>query len=80
MDERSKPEIPQIVFYQSGIGSEKNLYSEYIQGINKFLHIAIYFEWHGCCRVRNDGKFSRSVVRCYTSTLLGANDKHKNRQ
>ena len=35
--------IPQIVFYQSGIGSQKNLYSEYIQGIEKFLDITIYF-------------------------------------
>lgn len=44
MDERSKPAIPQIVFYQSGIGSEKNLYSKYIQGIDKFFDITIYFE------------------------------------
>ncbi|KAJ7596991.1 hypothetical protein C8J56DRAFT_918849 [Mycena floridula] len=26
------PPIPQIVFYQSGIGSEKNFYAEYIEG------------------------------------------------
>lgn len=31
-DERLSPAIPQIVFYQSGIGSEKNFYSEYIEG------------------------------------------------
>ncbi|KAF7347868.1 DUF2235 domain-containing protein [Mycena venus] len=31
-DSRSQPAIPQIVFYQSGIGSEKNFYSEYIVG------------------------------------------------
>ncbi|KAJ6575071.1 hypothetical protein B0H19DRAFT_1127016 [Mycena capillaripes] len=31
-DNRSQPAIPQIVFYQSGIGSEKNFYSEYIVG------------------------------------------------
>lgn len=41
MDERYKPAVPQIVFYQSGIGSEKNMYSEYIQGIVKFLDFAI---------------------------------------
>ena len=34
MDERLKPAIPQIVFYQSGIGSQKNLYSEYVEGID----------------------------------------------
>ena len=38
------PAIPQIVFYQSGIGSQKNLYSEYIQGIDKFFDVAIHFE------------------------------------
>ena len=43
MDERSNPAIPQIVFYQSGIGSDKNLYSQYIEGIDKFLGIAIHF-------------------------------------
>jgi len=32
VDERFKPPIPQVVFYQSGIGSAKNLYSEYIEG------------------------------------------------
>jgi hypothetical protein len=26
------PPIPQVVFYQSGIGSENNFYAEYIQG------------------------------------------------
>ncbi|KII93755.1 hypothetical protein PLICRDRAFT_101450 [Plicaturopsis crispa FD-325 SS-3] len=31
-DERYEPPIPQVVFYQSGIGSEDNFYSEYIQG------------------------------------------------
>ncbi|KAJ7487558.1 hypothetical protein B0H11DRAFT_1720990 [Mycena galericulata] len=31
-DTRFQPPIPQIVFYQSGIGSEKNFYSEYITG------------------------------------------------
>lgn len=31
-DVRYQPPIPQIVYYQSGIGTEKNLYSEYIQG------------------------------------------------
>ncbi|TFK20147.1 hypothetical protein FA15DRAFT_689251 [Coprinopsis marcescibilis] len=31
-DERYQPPIPQIVFYQSGIGTEKNFYSEYIEG------------------------------------------------
>ncbi|KAF5384893.1 hypothetical protein D9615_001489 [Tricholomella constricta] len=31
-DERFKPVIPQIVFYQSGIGSDKNFYSKYIEG------------------------------------------------
>ncbi|KIM84974.1 hypothetical protein PILCRDRAFT_817818 [Piloderma croceum F 1598] len=31
-DSRQQPVIPQIVFYQSGIGSENNFYSEYIQG------------------------------------------------
>ncbi|KAJ7786267.1 hypothetical protein B0H16DRAFT_25079 [Mycena metata] len=31
-DSRSHPPIPQIVFYQSGIGSEKSFYSEYIVG------------------------------------------------
>jgi hypothetical protein len=44
MDERFKPAIPQIVFYQSGIGSHKNLYSEYIEGIDKFLDFAVHFE------------------------------------
>lgn len=44
MDERFKPAIPQIVFYQSGMGSGKNLYSEYIEGIGKILDIGIYFE------------------------------------
>ncbi|KAJ7900304.1 hypothetical protein B0H14DRAFT_1559495 [Mycena olivaceomarginata] len=32
-DNRTQPAIPQIVFYQSGIGSEKNFYSEYVVGI-----------------------------------------------
>jgi uncharacterized protein (DUF2235 family) len=32
MDERFKPAIPQIVFYQSGMGAQKNLYSEYVEG------------------------------------------------
>lgn len=31
-DNRTQPAIPQIVFYQSGIGSEKNFYSEYVAG------------------------------------------------
>jgi len=31
-DQRFQPAIPQIVFYQSGIGSENNLYAEYIEG------------------------------------------------
>ncbi|GLB36111.1 putative uncharacterized alpha/beta hydrolase domain (DUF2235) [Lyophyllum shimeji] len=31
-DGRFKPAIPQIVFYQSGIGSDKNLYSRYVEG------------------------------------------------
>jgi len=31
-DRRFNPPIPQIVFYQSGIGSENNLYAEYVQG------------------------------------------------
>ncbi|KAJ6604610.1 hypothetical protein DFH09DRAFT_1123260 [Mycena vulgaris] len=31
-DNRFQPHIPQIVFYQSGIGSEKGFYSEYIIG------------------------------------------------
>jgi uncharacterized protein (DUF2235 family) len=31
-DERSELAIPQIVFYQAGIGSSPNFYSEYIQG------------------------------------------------
>ncbi|KAJ7630898.1 hypothetical protein FB45DRAFT_1058820 [Roridomyces roridus] len=32
-DARFQPPIPQIVFYQSGIGSEKTLYSQYVVGI-----------------------------------------------
>jgi uncharacterized protein (DUF2235 family) len=32
-DNRAQPAIPQIVFYQSGIGSDKNWYSEYVVGI-----------------------------------------------
>ncbi|KAJ7103571.1 hypothetical protein B0H15DRAFT_221043 [Mycena belliarum] len=31
-DSRFQPALPQIVFYQSGIGSDKSLYSEYIVG------------------------------------------------
>jgi hypothetical protein len=31
-DERYHPGIPQVVFYQSGIGTERNLYSEYVEG------------------------------------------------
>ncbi|KDR84943.1 hypothetical protein GALMADRAFT_301820 [Galerina marginata CBS 339.88] len=31
-DDRLDPPIPQVVFYQSGIGSENNFYSEYIEG------------------------------------------------
>ncbi|KAF5337004.1 hypothetical protein D9611_003173 [Ephemerocybe angulata] len=31
-DERFQPPIPQVVYYQSGIGTEKNFYSEYIEG------------------------------------------------
>ncbi|KAF6766186.1 hypothetical protein DFP72DRAFT_865847 [Ephemerocybe angulata] len=30
-DERFQPPIPQVVYYQSGIGTEKNFYSEYIE-------------------------------------------------
>ena len=29
---RSDPPIPQIVFYQAGIGSEQNIYSKYVDG------------------------------------------------
>ena len=43
MDERFKPAIPQIVFYQSGMGSQKNLYSEYVEGMGKFLNIGVHF-------------------------------------
>lgn len=32
-DDRTNPPTPQIVFYQSGIGSEDNFYSEYVQGM-----------------------------------------------
>ncbi|KAF5313082.1 hypothetical protein D9619_003538 [Psilocybe cf. subviscida] len=31
-DERQRPPIPQIVFYQAGVGSDKNFYSQYIEG------------------------------------------------
>jgi uncharacterized protein (DUF2235 family) len=31
-DNRFNPAIPQVVYYQSGIGSENNFYSEYVQG------------------------------------------------
>ncbi|KAF8576583.1 hypothetical protein K439DRAFT_1640432 [Ramaria rubella] len=31
-DDRQSPPIHQIVFYQAGIGSERNIYSEYIEG------------------------------------------------
>ncbi|KDQ63600.1 hypothetical protein JAAARDRAFT_29622 [Jaapia argillacea MUCL 33604] len=31
-DDRFNPPIPQIVFYQSGIGSEQNFWSEYVDG------------------------------------------------
>ncbi|CAA7265844.1 unnamed protein product [Cyclocybe aegerita] len=31
-DKRFHPAIPQIVFYQSGVGTENNFYSEYIEG------------------------------------------------
>ncbi len=31
-DTRFDPPIQQIVFYQSGIGSERNLYDEYVDG------------------------------------------------
>ncbi|KAF8600254.1 hypothetical protein BDV93DRAFT_447913 [Ceratobasidium sp. AG-I] len=31
-DERYDPPIPQIVFYQAGIGSEQNIYSKYVDG------------------------------------------------
>jgi len=31
-DDRTNPPVHQVVFYQSGIGSEKNLYSQYVQG------------------------------------------------
>ncbi|TFK77140.1 hypothetical protein BDN72DRAFT_807618 [Pluteus cervinus] len=31
-DERHQPQIPQIVYYQAGIGSSKNMYSEYVEG------------------------------------------------
>ncbi|KAL0569552.1 hypothetical protein V5O48_012415 [Marasmius crinis-equi] len=31
-DVRTTPPTPQIVFYQSGIGSEKNIYSEFVEG------------------------------------------------
>ncbi|KAH8835303.1 hypothetical protein DL96DRAFT_39490 [Flagelloscypha sp. PMI_526] len=32
-DARYEPPIPQIVFYQSGVGSQKNLFSTYIDGV-----------------------------------------------
>jgi len=31
-DDRHKPPIPQIVFYQHGVGTNQNIYSEYIEG------------------------------------------------
>jgi len=31
-DERYDPPIPQVVFYQAGIGSEQNIYSRYVDG------------------------------------------------
>ncbi|GJJ08812.1 hypothetical protein Clacol_003031 [Clathrus columnatus] len=31
-DNKSNPPIPQIVFYQTGVGSQHNIYSEYVEG------------------------------------------------
>jgi hypothetical protein len=44
-DERYHPTIPQVVFYQSGIGTERNLYSEYVEGAEIFpvLGIMLFF-------------------------------------
>jgi len=42
-DERYHPTVPQVVFYQSGIGTEGNLYSEYVEGadISRFGYHAL---------------------------------------
>jgi len=31
-DQRANPPIAQVVFYQSGVGSEENLFSHYVEG------------------------------------------------
>lgn len=64
LDERFKPPVPQVVFYQSGIGSEKNLYSEYVEGTANSLILPFVsnhqITW--LLSLRNNGKFFRSVV------------------
>jgi len=37
VDERFNPPIPQVVFYQSGVGTENNFYSEYIEGTSTHI-------------------------------------------
>lgn len=53
-----------MVFYQSGIGSEKNLYSEYVEGTANSLILPFVsnhqITW--LLSLRNNGKFFRSVV------------------
>jgi len=31
-DQRANPPIAQVVFYQTGVGSEENLFSHYVEG------------------------------------------------
>ncbi|KAG9222766.1 hypothetical protein CCMSSC00406_0004680 [Pleurotus cornucopiae] len=42
-DQRFTPAIPQIVYYQSGVGTDSNLYSEYIEGEGDSLVIQVVF-------------------------------------
>mgnify|MGYP001197131954 FL=1 len=56
-DQRFQPPVPQIVYYQSGIGTEGNIYSEYVEGMQ-----GIFFRMHqvtGSSLSRDNGKFTR---------------------
>ena len=37
-DQRANPPIAQVVFYQTGVGSEENLYSRYVQGADDVVN------------------------------------------
>lgn len=47
-DVRLKPPIAQVVFYQSGIGSDENFYSRYVQGVELIMVNFLFIDTRIC--------------------------------